>query len=175
MYVCIVMDDDACLQPPAHPQCRFSGQRRRQLHDDAPTVEHFTLPEQQPPGSGRRLQSSFGNKMTPPPIRGNWRGLEIQGGYVTGEWLVVFKENTVLITHVADAHQSPKHRHPWEATVSLWGGRNADITLTPTAGKDKGKAIYCIYSLQTGKRLSKMTLAMAKPGSETAPDRCDVS
>merc|ERR1711924_421332 len=112
---------------------------------------------------------------TPPPIRGNWRGLEIQGGYVTGEWLVVFKENTVLITHVADAQQSPEHRLPWEATVSLWGGRNADITLTPTAGKDKGKAIYCIYSLQTGKRLSKMTLAMAKPGSETAPGSYDLA
>ena len=105
--------------------------------------------------------------MTPPPIRGHWRGLEIQGGYVTGEFLVVFKENTVLISR---AHSGSK-RHAKEATVSLWGGGNADITLTPTAGKDKGKAIYCIYSLQAGKRLTKMTLAMAKPGSKRAPER----
>ena len=61
----------------------------------------------------------------------------------------------------------------WHATVTTGGG--APMTITPTDGPNSGKAIPCLYTQQTGPETTRMTLAMGKPGSATAPADYDTA
>ena len=78
--------------------------------------------------------------MTPPAIRGIWRGIGIQNGYHFGEWDVEIGESSAVFKNAQS--------QVWHANITTGGG--VPMTITPSDGPNKGQAIQCLYTQQTG-------------------------
>ena len=108
---------------------------------------------------------SKADPITPVAIRGVWRGIGIHNGYKFGEWDVKITNDTAVFKN--------SQSQVWHAKVTTGGG--VPMTLTPTDGENSGKDIPCLYTQQTGPETTRMTLAMGKPGSATAPADYDTA
>ena len=49
------------------------------------------------------------------------------------------------------------------------------MTITPSDGPNKGKAIQCLYTQEIGPATKRMTLAMGLPGSGSPPESYDLA
>jgi hypothetical protein len=92
---------------------------------------------------------------TPTDILGRWRGLEISGGYINGEWrLDVWTSNATLYY--------PSGATVWQGTVSQV---ETYIVITITSGSDNGLKIYALYQTQFGPVTKWVTIAASRAGA----------
>jgi len=94
-----------------------------------------------------------------PPVRGFWRGLQINTGYVRGEWTFNFTSDYVEI------------RNPNEVVV--YGGKvfstATEMDIVLDVGNDKGKTLYGIFEQDFGPAEVFLTYAISPVGAKVAP------
>jgi len=91
---------------------------------------------------------------TPSEVVGNWRGLEISGGFIRGEWkLEVGTSNATLFY--------PNGEEVWQGSVSTV---ETYIVINITSGADAGLNIYVLFQTQLGPVTKWATFAASRPG-----------
>jgi len=86
---------------------------------------------------------------------GIWRGLEISGGYIKGEWqLALAATNATLY--------EPNLGIVWEGNVSSVQNY---VIVTLTSGSNAGLRIYVLYQTEIGPVTKWATIAAGKPGA----------
>eukprot|EP00026_Physarum_polycephalum_P016278 Phypoly_transcript_17154.p1 GENE.Phypoly_transcript_17154~~Phypoly_transcript_17154.p1 ORF type:complete len:263 (+),score=33.16 Phypoly_transcript_17154:56-790(+) len=93
-----------------------------------------------------------------PPVEGFWRGLQINAGYVIGEWNFTFVDDNVTI-------EGPN-------AISFSGNILSNVNqmnLVVTAGDGKGATYNGIFELDYGPASVFLTWALAPLGTTVAP------
>lgn len=101
---------------------------------------------------------------TPSNLVGLWRGLDIQTGFATGEWVLNFSATSVAWGPTGE----PKM---YEADVAQLGPQHLMLTVTaPAASKGEVRlATYSNAGWPTGPETWSFTIAIQKEGSHVAP------
>jgi len=94
-------------------------------------------------------------------VVGTWRGLQINKGYIVGEWKAVFTLDNVTIT-----------RPDGDKFVGKVTSVSNYITIIPTSGPFLGKNIQTLWQITFGPATKLLTWAWGVPGG-SAPSSYD--
>jgi len=99
--------------------------------------------------------------VTPQSLLGLWRGIQINTGFLKGEWVFNFEKASVQVTAPNDATKS------WKATVSTLQdpatGRQ-EVWLVLQSGPDSGKTVKALYEIgPNGPETQHLLLACGEP------------
>jgi len=93
-----------------------------------------------------------------PPVRGFWRGLEVNAGYSTGEWNFTFTDTNVTV-------------HGPDKTFfagNVYSSTN-ELNIVVTEGDAKGKTFYGIFELGEGPATHFLSYAISPSGATASP------
>jgi len=108
--------------------------------------------------TGTTTSSTTTGPLPGPPVKGFWRGLEVNTGYVGGEWNFTFTDTKVVV------NGPDKTRFAGDVFSS---SNQLDIVIVE--GDSAGKTLYGIFEIGQGPATHFFTYAVSPVGTTTRP------